>query len=143
MPYTESLNLLLILNGVGIVGRRALGHLADRFGIFSLLVPTTLTVGALTYSWYAVHFTSTFYVWTCIYSIAASGFQTLFPTGLRTIITVDAERGATMGFVFTVVSYAALTGSPIVGALTEFYNGSYLAAQRFAGSCMILSSVFF
>jgi hypothetical protein len=41
------------------------------------------------------------------------------------------------------VSFAALTGSPIAGALTELYNGSYLAAQLFAGSCMVLSSVFF
>jgi predicted MFS family arabinose efflux permease len=91
MSYTQSLNLLLILNGVGVVGRLVLGHLADRFGIFFLLVPTTLTVGVLTYSWYAVHSASAFYVWTCIYSIAASGFQTLFPTGLKTIVTVDAE----------------------------------------------------
>jgi hypothetical protein len=48
-----------------------------------------------------------------------------------------------MGLVLTVVSFAALTGSPIAGALAEVDNGNYLAAQMFAGSCMVLSSAFF
>lgn len=143
MTYTQSLNLLLILNGVGVIGRLLLGKLVDHVGIFNMLVPTTFAVGILTYSWYGVHSSSAYYVWTCVYSIAASGFQTLFPTGLRTVVTNNAERGATMGLVFTVVSFAALTGSPIAGALAEIYSDSYLAAQLFAGSCMVLSSASF
>ena len=42
-----------------------------------------------------------------------------------------------MGMVFSVVSFAGLTGPPLAGALIQKREGSYLYAQMFAGSVLM------
>jgi hypothetical protein len=42
-----------------------------------------------------------------------------------------------MGMVFSVVSFACLTGPPLSGALIERNQGRYLHAQIFAGSAVM------
>lgn len=39
-----------------------------------------------------------------------------------------------MGMVFSVVSFAALTGPPLAGALLQKDRGAYLYAQMYAGT---------
>ena len=41
-----------------------------------------------------------------------------------------------MGMVFSIISFASLTGAPIAGALIQRDNGRYVYAQVFAGSIM-------
>ena len=41
-----------------------------------------------------------------------------------------------MGMVFTVVSFACLSGPPMAGALIEKRGGGYLYAQMFAGTAL-------
>jgi hypothetical protein len=45
-----------------------------------------------------------------------------------------------MGMVLSIVSFAALTGSPIAGALVSRGNGGYLFAQVFAGVSMFVGT---
>lgn len=40
--------------------------------------------------------------------------------------------------IFSIISFAALTGSPLAGKLMQATGGSYLAAQIWGGSSMIL-----
>lgn len=43
--------------------------------------------------------------------------------------------------VFSVVSLAALSGPPIAGKLIEVCDGSYLGAQVFGGTVMVVGSI--
>jgi hypothetical protein len=42
--------------------------------------------------------------------------------------------------VFSVVAFASLTGSPIAGAIVQACGGSYLGAQLWAASAMLLGA---
>ena len=43
--------------------------------------------------------------------------------------------------VFSVVAFASLTGSPIAGAIIEADGGTYLAAQIWGATSMLLGAV--
>lgn len=43
-----------------------------------------------------------------------------------------------MGMLFTIVSFAVLMGSPVAGAILTAMDGSYVGAQAFTGSCMLV-----
>ncbi|KAL7620051.1 hypothetical protein AAE478_010600 [Parahypoxylon ruwenzoriense] len=138
LSYTESLNLLLILNGVGILGRLLPNHLADRIGPLNIMIPTCLICGVALLAWMAVRTPSQLYGWSVVYGIAAGALQSLFPAGLSSLTTDLRRQGTRMGMVFTIVSFAVLTGNPIAGAIISAAGGSYHGAQAFTGACLLV-----
>lgn len=82
------------------------------------------------------------YAWTVFYGIAAGGIQSLFPAGLSSLTTDLRKSGTRMGMVFTINSFATLTGPPIAGALITRCGGQYYGAQAFAGLVMIVGGGF-
>jgi hypothetical protein len=50
--------------------------------------------------------------------------------------------GTRMGMVFTIVSFAVLTGPPIAGQLIQKKDGGFLYAQIFAGADMLVGCAF-
>jgi MFS family permease len=138
MDYTSSLNLLLVINGVGIPGRLIPNHLADRFGTMNMLIPTCAVAGICVFCWMAVTSTAGVYVWCCFYGMVAGGIQSLFPAGLSSLTTDMRKAGVRMGMIFTIVSFATLAGPPIAGAIITASGGSYYGAQAFAGASLVL-----
>lgn len=67
-----------------------------------------------------------------MYGIFAAGIQGLFPATLSSLTPDLRKAGVRMGMVFTVVSFAVLTGPPIGGVLIQEKNGGYEYAQIFA-----------
>lgn len=98
--------------------------------------------GTIMFTWIGVHTTKGLYVWAVFYGFSVGGVQSLFPAVLSSLTTDPQKQGTRMGMVFTVVSFASLTGSPIAGAIINAMGGSYVGAQGFAGSCMILGMIF-
>ena len=49
--------------------------------------------------------------------------------------------GTRMGMIFSIMSFACLTGPPIAGLLVQRLNGNYLGAQIFAGSAVLAGSI--
>lgn len=47
-----------------------------------------------------------------------------------------------MGMVFTINSFATLTGPPIAGAIISRCDGQYYGAQAFAGAVMLVGGGF-
>lgn len=138
ISQTEAINNLLILNGVGIFGRLIPAYLSDRyFGPLNTLVPFAFVSGLLLYCWTAVTSKSGLVGFAVIYGLFASGIQALFPATLASLNTDLKKAGVLMGMIFSVVSFACLTGPPLAGALIQRRNGSYLYAQMFAGSVMM------
>lgn len=138
ISQAEAITNLLILNGVGIFGRLIPAYLADRyFGPLNTLVPCVFISGLLLYCWTAVTSKSGLVGFAVIYGLFASGIQALFPATLASLTTDLKKAGVLMGMIFSVVSFACLTGPPLAGALIQRRNGSYLYAQMFAGSVMM------
>ncbi|KAK0610654.1 major facilitator superfamily domain-containing protein [Bombardia bombarda] len=144
LPYSSSLNLLLVLNGVGLPGRLIPNFFADRVGPLNMLVPTALLGGACVLAWMAVTTVPALYVWAVFYGLLGGAIQSLFPAGLSSLTTDLRKAGVRMGMVFTTTSFATLTGPPIAGAIISATDGGgYYGAQAFAGAVMLVGMGFF
>ncbi|KAK7416975.1 hypothetical protein QQX98_004886 [Neonectria punicea] len=142
LSYIESLNLLLILNGIGVIGRLVPAWLADRIGAINVFIPNTIAASLLMFCWMAVKDSSGLYAWAVVYGPLAAAIQSLFPTGLS-LLTKDLSKiGVRMGMSFTIVSFAVLTGPPIAGAIIDRQGGKYWGAQMFAGVSLAMGTFF-
>lgn len=138
VSYTESINILIVLNGVGILGRIVPNFLADRFfGPLNALIPVVLITAILGFAWIGVTSREGLYAWAVIYGIVGAAIQSLFPATLSSLTTDLRMAGTRMGMVFTIVSFAVLTGPPIAGQLIQKKGGEYQYAQIFAGADML------
>ncbi|KAF4880016.1 MFS transporter asaE [Colletotrichum siamense] len=142
MSYTNSLNLVMMMNGIGMVGRLLLTHLADRLGNLTVFVPTAGAGALLVYSWVAVSSPAGVYAWASFSGMATGGVQSLFPSALASLTSDPQKQGTRIGMIFTIVSFAGLIGPPIGGALISAAGGSYVGAQVFAGTCLSLGMAF-
>ncbi|KAI3319891.1 major facilitator superfamily domain-containing protein [Xylariaceae sp. AK1471] len=140
LSYVDSLNLVLILNGIGILGRLLPNHLADRYGPLNMLAPAALFCGIALFAWMVVDTPTKLYIWASFYGIAAGGVQSLFPAGLSSLTTDPRKQGTRIGMVFTIVSFATLTGNPIAGAIIAADGGRYYGAQGFTGASLLIGA---
>lgn len=138
LDYTESLNLLLVLNGVGLAGRLVPNYFADRVGPLTIMAPACLGTAVTLLAWMAVDTKAGMYAWTVVYGIVAGGIQSLFPAGLSSLTSDLRRRGTRMGMTFTIVSFAVLTGNPIAGAIITAQGGRYWGAQLFTGLSLVV-----
>jgi MFS family permease len=133
--------ILMVLNGVGIPGRVLPSVVADQVtGPLNILIPLSVAAAVLIYAWAAVSTQAGLYVFAVLYGIVASALQSLFPTVATTMTSDPRRTGTRVGMIFTVVSFATLTGPAICGALIQQGGGNYLYAQMFAASSVLLGS---
>ncbi|UKZ86031.1 uncharacterized protein TrAFT101_001870 [Trichoderma asperellum] len=143
LSYADGLNLLLVINSVGITGRIAPNFIADRLGPITVLIPFAAFSGIGMLCWMAVKNVAGLYVWIVFYGTFAGGVQSLVPAGLSSL-TIDLQKaGVRLGMMFTVMSFAALTGPPIAGQIISAAHGAYFGAEIFAGISMLIGSLFF
>ncbi|KAJ5965974.1 hypothetical protein N7481_012688 [Penicillium waksmanii] len=118
VDQTTSIDLLMVMNGVGIwcdgSGGLLLGCREGYVGVMGIR-------GVL---------------WS-----VRCGYPIAFPATLSTLTTDMKKTGVRMGMVLSVVAIAALIGSPIAGALVQLDNGGYLYAQMFMGSAIIAGTL--
>lgn len=137
-PQSTAIDLLLVMNGVGLLGRLIPNYLADRYtGPLNMLVPFSFATGVVGYCWAGVSSLNGLYGFACVYGLSAAGIQSLFPATLSTLTSDLKKTGVRMGMVLSVVGTAALIGSPIAGALVGIDRGQYLYAQMFMGSAIL------
>ncbi|KAF5677309.1 monocarboxylate transporter [Fusarium heterosporum] len=141
LTFAKSLDLVVILNGVGVIGRVLANWLADYVGSINVFAPLALIASAMLYCWMAVSDTPGLYAWSVLYGIVAAAIQSLFPTGVS-LLTEDLSKiGVRMGMAFTIVSFATLVGPPIAGMIID-HEGGFKGAQAFAGTAMGLGAGF-
>lgn len=138
----EPIYLLMILNGVGVIGRIVPNIIGDRWtGALNVLVPLSFAASLLIYCWAAIESKTGLFLFAVIYGLIAAALQALFPA-VATTMTPDLNRtGTRVGMILGIVSFANLTGPAICGALISAGNGSYLDAQMFAGSSILLGAI--
>ena len=139
---STSINLLLTLNGMGIVSRAGANYCSDRYsGPLNLMIPFSAVVGVLLFSWMAVTKVSGLWVFAIMYGIFGAGIQGLFPVVLTSLTTDPKKVGVRTGMGFTFVGVAALTGPPLAGSLIGTEHGTYVGMQAFAGSCLVSGAI--
>ncbi|MBE3049541.1 MFS transporter [Candidatus Bathyarchaeota archaeon] len=138
----EPIYLLMVLNGVGVIGRILPAIVADRWtGPFNLLIPLSFAAGLLIYCWAAVVSKGGLFAFAVIYGLVAAALQALFPAVATTMTPEPNKMGTRVGMILGFVSIASLTGPAICGALIREMDGSYLGAQMFAGSSIMLGAM--
>ncbi|KAJ5155523.1 monocarboxylate permease [Penicillium capsulatum] len=138
----EPIYLLMVLNGVGIVGRALPPIIADKWtGPLNILIPISVAASLLVYCWAAIYAIGGLYAFAVVYGFLAAALQALFP-GVATTMTPHPNRtGTRVGMILGFVSFANLTGPAICGTLIRKEDGSYLGAQMFAGSSILLGAI--
>jgi MFS family permease len=140
VSYDTSVNLLMVMNGIGLVGRIMPGYLADlKFGGYNTLIPFVFASALIIYCWAAVNTMVGLYVFVAFYGFASAGFQGLFPSTLSSLTKDLSKMGVRNGMGFSIVGVAAFVGPPIAGAIVQ--QGGYFRAQMWAGSVMLVGGV--
>ncbi|WZH47693.1 Peptide chain release factor 1 [Fusarium acuminatum] len=136
---TDSFLMLIAINAVGIPGRMITAFLADRyFGAINVFIPTIFSAALCLYMWSQVHTLTGGFVWVSIFGYFGAAIQSLFPSCCASLTSDLSKAGTRIGMIFSIISFAALTGSPLAGKLMQATGGNYLAAQIWGGSSMIL-----
>lgn len=143
VSQTTSIQLLLTMNGVGLLGRIVANYTAGKFtGPLNLIIFYTISVGIVFFSWLAVDSISGLWAWAVVQGVFNAGIQALFPVVLTSLTDDPKKMGIRSGMGFTTAGFAVLIGPPIAGALVERMNGSYVGLQVFGGAVMVLSAGF-
>jgi MFS family permease len=138
VSQSTAINLLLTMNGVGLPGRIIPNYYADKsIGPLNAIIPFAAISCLLLYCWIAVKSVAGLWAFAIVYGMFAAGIQSLFPATLTSLTNDPKRAGVRMGMVFSVVSFAVLTGPPIAGALISMAHGKYVYAQIFGGSSMV------
>ncbi|KAF2826786.1 MFS general substrate transporter [Ophiobolus disseminans] len=142
LSYGTAINVLLVLNGIGILGRLVPSYFADQyFGCYNMLIPFCFASGIILFFWPLVDSSGGLYGWAITYGFFVAGFQGMFPAVL-TSLTKDMSRvGTRNGMGLAIIGLGTFIGPPIAGALIQSYGGSYLVAQMFGGATILLGSV--
>ncbi|KAF7594357.1 hypothetical protein BBP40_009592 [Aspergillus hancockii] len=129
--------LIPILNAASILGRLAPPYLADLFGRFNLMILTsTFSVIIVLALWLPSRSNAPAVVFASLYGFSSGAAVSLAPA-LVAQISDMREIGVRSGTYFCIVSFAALTGMPIAGALLpDPLHGSYLKMAIFCGVVM-------
>ncbi|KAF4456889.1 hypothetical protein F53441_1100 [Fusarium austroafricanum] len=109
--YKDSLNLLLVFNGVNIIGRFGSGFIADKIGVLTLFIPIVVATSVTLVAWIPVKTAVTMYVWTVFCGIFSGGIQSLFPAGLG-YLTAGTEKPGTRMVSLPLIIAESIPSSP-------------------------------
>ncbi|KAF4339684.1 transporter MCH4 [Fusarium beomiforme] len=142
LTYSAALDVLLVVNGVGVIGRSLPNAIAHYYGSITVLIPVTFVSAICLFTWPCVSTEGGLYAWAGVYGIAAGASMSLFPPALSDLTTDVHKTGVRMGMIFTMNSIATLTGPPIAGLIIRRSEGHYLGAQIFAAVSLFLGGLF-
>ncbi|KAL5334726.1 major facilitator superfamily domain-containing protein [Aspergillus crustosus] len=134
--------LLAILNAASILGRILPPYLADHLGRFNLMILTTaLCIILVLALWLPSRNNSTAIVFAALYGFSGGSAVSLAPALVAQISDIR-EIGVRSGTYFAIASFAALTGTPIAGALLpQPLSGSYLGLELFCAASMVIGGI--
>lgn len=127
-----------------IFGRTLPGYLADRWGRYNVMIIFSYFSGILVLAlWLPSRGNAPAIVFSALYGFGSGAFVSLAPALVAQISDLR-EVGVRNGTNFTIISFAALTGTPIGGALVpNVLKDSYTKLQVFAGVVMVAGASLF
>ncbi|KAI1747347.1 putative monocarboxylate permease [Xylaria castorea] len=139
----SAVNLLVVINAVGIPVRPLLGLAADHyFGALPTLIVSTTLLAILLYIWLVIQNVTQLYVWSVFYGLATGATQGIFVGGLVSLTADPSKMGTRFGMVCSILGFATLAGPPLAGALIESENGGFSKAQIWSGTVTIAGAAF-
>jgi MFS family permease len=138
--------LLSILNAGSIFGRIFPGWAADKLGRYNIqIVMVTVSFIVNLALWLPARGNAPIIVFAVLYGFASGTFVSLAPAIVAQITTDMRQMGTRTGTMFALVSFAALIGNPIAGALLGDDKGSdqYRGLQIFSGVVLAVATGFF
>lgn len=141
---TELSNYLVpILNATSIFGRILPGYLADKVGRFNVTIITTAFSAIIVLAlWLPSRAPAPIIVFVLLYGFSSGAFVSLIPSVVAQISDIR-QIGIRNGTISAIISFAALTGNPIGGALVTRNNGGFNYLQIFCGVTMAAGSAAF
>ncbi|KAJ5779753.1 hypothetical protein N7457_007473 [Penicillium paradoxum] len=136
--------LIPILNATSIFGRTLPGYLADKFGRYNVMIITSFFSAILVLTlWLPSKGNAPVIVFCALYGFGSGAFVSLAPALLAQISDIR-QLGVRNGTFFSVISFAALTGTPIGGALvSDGPHADFTRLQIFCGVVMLVGSCLF
>ncbi|KZT61346.1 MFS general substrate transporter [Calocera cornea HHB12733] len=108
---------LAFVNAASVFGRTVPNLFADKVGVFTVLIPSSLVTGALVFAMFGVKSVGAVVVFCLLYGFFSGAYVSLLTPLMAVLSDHFAEMGIRMGFAFACVGLAALVGTPIDGAL--------------------------
>ncbi|KAH9849494.1 MFS general substrate transporter [Lenzites betulinus] len=134
--------VLSVMNAGGILGRLAPAFLADVLGRFNILIPCAFLAGLLPLVfWTFARSLAAIMVFAAVYGFFSGAFNALVIPCIVQISDVR-EYGTRIGVLYSIVSFPALCGGPVAGAMLKAEGGSYIGMIMLAGATMIAGSLF-
>lgn len=130
-------------------GRILPGYFGDKLGRFNVMIAMCgLSALVILVLWIpgtllAPGSAAVYIVFSLLYGFASGAFVGMVPALLSQITDDVSKTGVRQGVLYTCLSIATLTGSPIAGAILNRQHGSYWGLQTFAGAMMVASVLFF
>ncbi|OJJ46593.1 hypothetical protein ASPZODRAFT_96897 [Penicilliopsis zonata CBS 506.65] len=157
--YAESVGMsgagyiVSIYNAASLFGRILPGYAADRFGSFNISFVAACTTTILVFAlWLPTHTVSTAIAFAACFGFTSGTYTALTPALVALICEYERkhdpnpnhhslnEIGTRSGTLYAFTSVAALTGSPIGGALVSAAGGGYNRLQIFTGAMLAAGS---
>ncbi|KAH8807190.1 major facilitator superfamily domain-containing protein [Xylogone sp. PMI_703] len=146
MSNDTAFYLIAVLNAVSAVGRILAGRVADKIGRFNCMIIVNLLSAIFTLAlWIPGTSHAALWVYAAFIGATSGAFVALVAAVIGQISDIR-QIGIRNGTNFFCISFAALIGNPIAGALINRDNGGYLYMQIFSGvgffvgSCLFLAS---
>jgi len=136
-------HILAILNAGSVVGRLLPTFLADRLGVYNIILTTLYSSAVLLFTIFRIDTSAGIVVMTSLYGFMSGAYVSLVPSLLSQLSTHSGEIGIRMGFAFSIVGVAMLVGNPIIGALLG-HNSNYQWSRAivFSGICVTSGAIF-
>ncbi|KAK5995713.1 Altered inheritance of mitochondria protein 24 [Cladobotryum mycophilum] len=135
--------LIPILNAVSVLGRILPGWFADRWGRFNVMIIITFISALFCLAvWIPVKSVAGILVFAIFFGFSSGGFISLYAALIAQISNIN-QIGTRIGTGFAIMSFGALTGSPIGGAIVSAQHGQYLGLQLFCGCTLMIACIFF
>ncbi|KAI0717823.1 major facilitator superfamily domain-containing protein [Cerioporus squamosus] len=144
---TVTTYILAILNAGSTLGRTIPVALADKLGVYNMMLPAMATSAALIFSLFGATTTPGVIVVAVLFGFSSGAYVSLIPPMLGLLCTDLSELGLRMGLAFSLVGISMLVGTPIFGALLGGNGGAggplvWWKALVFAGVCIVAGVLF-
>lgn len=134
--------LVAIINAGSFFGRMGGGAAAVKLGQFNLVSFASFASGVLVLCWLRITSMAGLVVLAVLYGATSGMIIALMIATLGIVAPNPNQIGTYIGMGSGIIGLAALTGTPITGALISRYNG-YDHAIIFSGVCILAGGFFF
>lgn len=122
-------------------GRIVPAMLVDRYlpsNPVYLMSPAVFGGAIVLYLWPTVKSISGDWAWIAFFGLFGAAIQGLYPSSAACLSTDPSKNGTRIGMIFTIVSFACLTGPPIAGELITAAEGGYIGAQMWGATSLVI-----